>query len=317
MDVRQFIRPDITASAIAHLSVLALVVVFSEVHPFGVVTAEPIAVDIVTPDELAQRTRPDPTEKEQLALPSQSAEAVASDKPASSASAPEPAASAPAASSAAQAASAAQPQQPARPNRREAALQQKPQAQPQPAPSQPTPPAQQAAPVAPVPPAPPAPPPPASPSLGYTPPEPDLTIKYHVMLGLPGDIQVSAPQTSGDKSKDKSGDSGDATASSKADVSSSAIAQFRRHLKTCSKLPASIAASDKVMIKLRVLMTPEGRLAANPILMEASASAKGPLLMQSAIAALNSCQPYAMLPSDRYGEWKVIDLSFTPEDFSS
>jgi len=137
------------------------------------------------------------------------------------------------------------------------------------------------------------------------------------MLGLPGDIQVSAPQTSGDKSKDKSSDSGDATASSKADVSSSAIAQFRRHLKTCSKLPASIAASDKVMIKLRVLMTPEGRLAANPILMEASASAKGPLLMQSAIAALNSCQPYAMLPSDRYGEWKVIDLSFTPEDFSS
>jgi hypothetical protein len=135
------------------------------------------------------------------------------------------------------------------------------------------------------------------------------------MLGLPGDIQVSAPQTSG--AKDKSGDSGDATASSKADVSSSVIVQFRRHLKTCSKLPTSIAASDKVMIKLRVLMTPEGRLAADPILMEASASAKGPLLMQSAIAALNSCQPYAMLPSDRYGEWKVIDLSFTPEDFSS
>ena len=315
MGVRQFIRPDITASAIAHLSVLALVVVFGEVHPFGVVTAEPIAVDIVTPDELAQQTKPDPTEKEELALPSQSAEAVASDKPAASASAPAPAASAPAASSAAQAASSAQPQQPARPNRREAALQQKPQAQPQPDPSQPTPPAQQAAPAAS--PSPPPPAPPASPSLGYTPPEPDLTIKYHVMLGLPGDIQVSAPQTSGDKSKDKSGDSGDATASSKADVSSSVIAQFRRHLKTCSKLPASIAASDKVMIKLRVLMTPEGKLAADPILMEASASAKGPLLMQSAIAALNSCQPYAMLPSDRYGEWKVIDLSFTPEDFSS
>ena len=173
MGVRQFIRPDITASAIAHLSVLALVVVFGEVHPFGVVTAEPIAVDIVTPDELAQQTKPDSTEKEQLALPSQSAEAVASDKPAASASAPAPAASAPAASSAAQAASGEQPQQPARPNRREAALQQKPQAQPQPTPSQSTPPAQQAALASPSPP-PPA--PPASPSLGYTPPEPDLTI---------------------------------------------------------------------------------------------------------------------------------------------
>ena len=42
---RQFIRTGIAASAIAHLSVLALVLFFAEVHPFGSVTAEPIAVD--------------------------------------------------------------------------------------------------------------------------------------------------------------------------------------------------------------------------------------------------------------------------------
>jgi len=40
MELRRFIRTDITASAIAHLSVLALVFLFTEVHPFGVVTAE-------------------------------------------------------------------------------------------------------------------------------------------------------------------------------------------------------------------------------------------------------------------------------------
>ena len=39
--------------------------------------------------------------------------------------------------------------------------------------------------------------------------------------------------------------------------------------------------------------------------------------MQSAISALQACQPYAMLPADRYGEWKVLDLSFTPKDFAS
>ena len=52
-----------------------------------------------------------------------------------------------------------------------------------------------------------------------------------------------------------------------------------------------------------------------PVLIEASASAKGPALMQGAIGALQACQPYAMLPVDRYGEWKVLDLSFTPQDF--
>ena len=63
-------------------------------------------------------------------------------------------------------------------------------------------------------------------------------------------------------------------------------------------------------------MTPAGSLASEPVLIEASASLKAPLLMQSAIKALEACQPYAMLPADRYGEWKVIDLSFTPRDFA-
>ena len=63
-------------------------------------------------------------------------------------------------------------------------------------------------------------------------------------------------------------------------------------------------------------MTPDGRLAAEPVLIEAKRFHEGADLMQSAIAALQACQPYAMLPADRYGEWKVIDLSFTPQDFS-
>ena len=39
--------------------------------------------------------------------------------------------------------------------------------------------------------------------------------------------------------------------------------------------------------------------------------------MQGAITALQACQPYAMLPADHYGEWKVLDLSFTPQDFQA
>ena len=311
MNVRQYIRADIAASAIAHLSVLLLVFVFTEVHPFGVVTAEPIAVDIVRLDEIGDKVEPDP----QPQLPSSDV-AAANREAQSGAQASTPAG--------AQAESiASPPQQRSTPSRKEAALQQKQQEQkqqeqqkqqakaqaapPQPQP-QPQPQAEQQAP----------PPQPApSPSLGYTPPEPDITLKYHVMLGLPADIPVTPPKSAGDKTNDKSGDGGDANASTKADVSSSIIEEFRRHLKTCSKLPDSVAPTDKVKVKLRIVMTPQGRLATNPILMEASASAKGPLLMQGAIAALNACQPYSMLPPDRYGEWKVIDLSFTPDDFSS
>src|SRR6516165_4026215 len=278
MNVRQYIRPDIVASAIAHLSVLAALLVLTEVHPFGGVTAEPITVDIVRLDEVGAKVEPDL----QLQLPSSDVLAANEAKQPAGEPAPE--------------ASAAPPPQQQPPPQKQAALEQKPQTkQAQQPPPQPAP----------------------SPLLGYTPPEPDITVKYHVMLGLAEGMPVTLPKSSGDMAKDKSGDGGDATASTKADLSSSVIEDFRRHLKTCSKLPASVTPSDKVMVKLRVVMTPQGRLATDPILMAASASAKGPLLMRSAMAALNACQPYTMLPPNRYGEWKVIDLSFTPEDFSS
>ena len=55
MQLRRIISSDITASAVAHVSLLTLLLLFSEVHPFGAVTAEQIPVEIVTPQELAEQ----------------------------------------------------------------------------------------------------------------------------------------------------------------------------------------------------------------------------------------------------------------------
>jgi hypothetical protein len=267
MKPRRIIPTGITASAIAHLSVLSLVFVFAEVHPFSSLTVEPITVDLVFPAEVTptsnkEEPRPEPTKPFEAFDLSSKAAAPASPAPAA----------------------------------QEAAS--RPQQQTAPSPSSPgTQPAQAQ-----------MQPPSTSPLPAYIPPEPDLSIKYHVILGLPPDLPAGLPQ-------DKSGSEFDAPASKKADIASSLITEFRRHLKACSKLPGSIAPSDQLKVTLRVPMTLEGKLAAEPILIEASASAKGLLLMQSAIAALQACQPYAMLPADRYGEWKVLDLSFTPQDF--
>jgi hypothetical protein len=134
----------------------------------------------------------------------------------------------------------------------------------------------------------------------WRPPEPDLSVKYQVNLGLP-----ALP----------GGDDFDASAMSIAKVETSDIAKFRDHLKTCSILPAGVAPTDKVRIVMRATFIPDGRLRTAPILIEASASAKGPLLMQAAAKALQECQPYAVLPANKYDEWKVLDLSFTPRDF--
>jgi hypothetical protein len=269
MELRRIVPTEITASAIVHVSLLTLVLLFSEVHPFGGVTAEQIPVEIVTPQELAEKQVP-PEEPPAETRPAETKpepelEFSLLDKPAA-ATAPPPAATP----------RVAQP----------------------PLPSQPE-----------------APPPSQSAAPAYKPPEPDVSIKYQVLLGLPPDLSPLSPAPA--QAGNKGDDNFDAPATEAADIAGTLIAEFRRHLKTCSKMPASLSGADDVKVKLRVLMTPEGRLAAEPILIEASASMKGPLLMQSAIRALQACQPYAMLPVDRYGEWKVLDLNFTPQDFTS
>lgn len=285
---------------IVHLSIVALLVLMSEVHPLGSST-ESIAVDIVTPQEVEaekpkaevkaetkpdepQLQLPDPSvfEQKPAAQQSPSKQPASKQLPAkqqSAAAAPSPAA---APAPAPQPASAAPP--PAVP-------QQAQQAQQGAAPGAP-PPAQFGA---------------ALP--GYKPPEPDLSVKYNVVLGLPVD---AAPMAN----PGKSDDGFDATASEKADISSSVIAQFRKHLRSCAKLPASVQPSDHIMVKLRVMMTQDGRLAADPAIGGGSANIKAIEMLQSAIAALKQCQPYKMLPVDRYGEWRVLDLEFTPKDFS-
>jgi hypothetical protein len=280
MNLRHLIPTDVTASAMAHLSLLALVLWLSDVHPFGAVTADSVAVDIVTPQEIAEKQMAELT-PEPTPTPTPQPDFSLLEKPAA-ASAPAP---------------ASQPPAPARPQK-QAASAAKPPAQPVVQQQAASPPPAQSAPPVPA----------------YTPPEPDLTIKYHVLLGLPQDLPSARPPA---PSSAKAADDFDAPAVESADIASSLVTEFRRRLRACSKLPAELKAADDVKVKLRVFMTQDGKLATEPVLIEASASMKGPLLMQAAIRALQACQPYAMLPPDRYGEWKVLDLSFTPRDFAS
>jgi hypothetical protein len=108
----------------------------------------------------------------------------------------------------------------------------------------------------------------------------------------------------------------DAAAIDRANIANDDIAAFHRHLKTCSKLPAGVNKTDNFKAVLRIRLSPDGTLAAppEPIWVD-QAHGRGGALFQSAVAALRKCQPYTMLPPDKYDEWKVFDLSFTPQNF--
>jgi len=278
MTVRFPIRAGVAASVLVHLGLVSAVLLYAEVRPFAEVPEQRIEVDVVTADEAPPAPEPTPETKPET-KPSLDLPEV---KPAEQTKPSVQAA----------------PQPPPKPEA------------PKPEPTKPEPSKKQAAAPTPEPPKPELPQPmqaapvptqpqqqPSAPLPPAIPQEPDLTVKYAVALGLPADPTFDAPSEIA------------------ADISADAIAALRKRLKSCAPLPAPISPSDNVKIVLRVALQPDGRLAQEPILIEASASAKGPALMKGAIAALTACQPYGMLPADKYKEWKVLDIDFTPRDF--
>lgn len=301
MELRKIIRADIAASAIAHLTLVALIIVISEVHPFHATPPETVSVDIVTPEQVKQeeakaeeKAKEEVTQevKEKAPEPKPDLKPPKLDFTDKTEAAPKPAAKQQAASQSSQQqpsqtqlpqpqphSSQLPPQQPP--------LQQQPQPSPQPPPAMPQP---QAA------------------TPAYQAPEPDVTVKYGVMFGLPPEL----PPEPKNAPKD---DGGDARDSNAAKLPAEVIAELRRHLKSCAKLPAGVAPTDNVHVKLRSVLATDGTLLREPILIEAPPSAKGVALVKSAMSALQACQPYKMLPADKYGEWKVLDLPFSPPDF--
>lgn len=305
MELRKIIRTDIAASAIAHLTLVALIIVISEVHPFHAAPPETVTVDIVTPEQVKQEEAKAEEKKEEakekppeplpdLKLPKLDLtdKADAASKPATKqqAAAPSP----PPQTSPEPQQKQPQPSQASKQPEADVQPQQPPQqAQPQPMPQTPPQamPQQQAAPPA------------------YQVPQPDVTVKYGVMLGLPPELPPE-PQAPKD-------DGGDAKDSIAAKLPAEVIAALRRHLRSCAKLPAGVTPTDNVHVKLRTVFATDGTLAREPILIEAPPSAKGVAIVKSAMSALQNCQPYKMLPANLYGEWKVLDLPFTPRDFGS
>jgi hypothetical protein len=106
----------------------------------------------------------------------------------------------------------------------------------------------------------------------------------------------------------------DAPATETAKIERTSIDAFRERIKSCATLPAGVSPSDRVSLVVRIALKRDGTLSGQPALIEASASPKGPAVLQSLFAGLAKCQPFNMLPADKYQEWRSLDIRFTPQD---
>ena len=118
------------------------------------------------------------------------------------------------------------------------------------------------------------------------------------MLNLPTDTSTSlAAPPSEDKSN----------------LAREEIAEFKAQVSKCWVAPAGIPNTPDANVLIRVAFNPDGTLGATPELIAAPVSIDGRPLAESAKRALRKCQPYAALPTAKYRDWKILDMSFTAQ----
>ena len=89
-------------------------------------------------------------------------------------------------------------------------------------------------------------------------------------------------------------------------------AEFRERVSACSKVPEEVGADNKVAVTMRLFLNRDGTVASPPRLLVPAPSAKQQALMESAVDALERCQPFTMLPPEKYKQWKTMVVYVTP-----
>jgi len=102
----------------------------------------------------------------------------------------------------------------------------------------------------------------------------------------------------------------------KADLPASQVAAFGAHVQSCWTAPAAMAEGPAVTVFVRVNLKRDGSLAGPPEPLGGSVSLPAITLLQSALTALQKCPAYKDLPADKYNEWRVLDLRFSPSGIS-
>ncbi len=297
LGLKRFVRPDVVFSAIGHVGVLLLSLVVFGAGADQRVPPEAMTVEIVPPSEAPPFEAPDPETPQSDTPPHVDGTPLESKSTGSEVSSHSEKGSASTGKPEARAALPSPELTQARPNpQRSASLAAEP---PAASPAEPQPETQPQA-TEPI----------LRPTISAEQPEPrpeeartrpDIGEMFALPLALPGG---------------RLGGGFDAPSAEPAMLPHDDIALFFARASSCTHMPDGVIADDNVRVVLRVSFKRDGTLASEPIILDASFLPGTSELIRAAKKALETCQPYAELPKDKYNAWKTLDMVITRQFLS-
>lgn len=99
-----------------------------------------------------------------------------------------------------------------------------------------------------------------------------------------------------------------------ATMSANEIDAFRAAISRCWSPPIGGLGAESIAVKLRLRFNQDGSLARPPEVASSSAAPGFPAASDAAARAVLQCQPYTMLPRDKFAQWGDMVLNFDPRE---
>jgi outer membrane biosynthesis protein TonB len=93
------------------------------------------------------------------------------------------------------------------------------------------------------------------------------------------------------------------------------VGALQARIKQCWNVPAGVRDAENIEIRVYFELRKDGSVASMPRLLAGTGHVAGPAIAESAIRAIQQCQPYSFLPQAEYvGGWDRLDITFSSKD---
>ena len=93
------------------------------------------------------------------------------------------------------------------------------------------------------------------------------------------------------------------------------VGALQARIKQCWNVPAGVRDAENIEIRVYFELRKDGTVVGMPRMLAGPPNASGPAIGESAIRAIQKCQPYTFLPPAEYvGGWDRLDITFSSKD---
>jgi colicin import membrane protein len=92
------------------------------------------------------------------------------------------------------------------------------------------------------------------------------------------------------------------------------LSALQARLRDCWDVPVGVQNARDLVVTVRIQFKKDGSLAADPLVLNHSATPLFQVAAEAATRGIRKCAPFSFMPQAKYEAWKEVEVNFDPRE---